>query len=115
MTIALTRADIAAALPPDIKKRADWYCELRVLSAAAAACCPTVTEQLARPGAEWPMPANMTEEIRLDEAIRHQAAKIAMWPQPRDWPVNWLAIYAGTVAPVELEEPQPVQRKAGRK
>lgn len=111
----LTRADIAAALPTDIRKRADWYCELRILAHAAAACCPTVADHTAR---DEVIPPDITREIRCTEAAAFQAARIALWTPPRDWPVNWLAIYAGTIAQVEAVEDQPaetVRRKAGRR
>ena len=52
------------------------------------------------------------------EAAAFQAARIALWTPPLDWPHNWLAVYAGTIAPVEAEQEQPVEtvrRKAGRK
>ena len=115
----LTRADIIAALPPDIRKRADWYCELRILAHAAAACCPTVAAVAAdHAGRDEAIPLDITREIRCTEAAAFQAARIALWTPPLDWPHNWLAVYAGTIAPVEAEQEQPVEtvrRKAGRK
>jgi hypothetical protein len=120
----LTRADIAAALPPDILRLAAWYAELRLQHLAALAVMPAVDTDAGR---DEVIPPDLTRAIRCDEAAVWLAGKISRWPHPLDWPHHWLAIYAGTVAPVEdktigepLEtwkpgEPLTPRGKAGRK
>lgn len=114
----LTHADILAALPPDILRMVQWHAELRVQYHAALAVLSAVDTDAGR---DEVIPPDLIRAIRCDEAVTWLAAKISRWPHPIDWPHNWLAVYAGTVAAQPTvavagdQEAATRPRKVGRK
>ena len=99
----LTRTAIAAALPPDVLRDADVYCELRLLAAAARATWPTVGgEQWRREIAEGLYaPRGIFAWIQLCDARDRLASELSRFvphPRPAEWHANWLNDYAGVTA-----------------
>ena len=72
----LTRTTIAAALPPDVLRLADWFCELRVSMHAALAVLPAVGQPVY--AHEWVVPPDLTRAIRCDEACAWLARRLEL-------------------------------------
>ena len=92
----LTRSTIAAALPPDVLRLAEWYVELRIQMYAALAVLPVVGQPVyAHDGV---VPNDLTRAIRCDEACSWLARRMELWSPPIDWPRSWWLVYAGVEA-----------------
>ena len=114
----LTRTTIAAALPPDVLRMADWFCELRVQMHAALAVLPSVDSAIARDCVNIgeTVPPDLTRAMRCDEACAWLARRMELWPPPIDWPRSWWLVYAGVEASGAVQD-VPVQpvRKVGKR
>lgn len=118
---AITRDEIAGALPARERKLADWY--VRCLRGAEEAVdvlpevdSPTIALEEAG-GKVIPFDLRRWSDFRA--FATEIAFELAMWKHPPAWPFNWLAIYAGrgpvVEAPAAAEAPASPTRKGGRR